>query len=208
MSQWPNLTESISNGELKDKSALEKASEFATKCLQGLAPLDPKLNAAAGLVKSNQRTTARKSTSNRLQIPNIKPEATSPKSPVKIEPPFQAPKPEEAPAKIAMKPQKKPKTNSKVTVKIEEVKHAPPSEPPASFDRCDGVEQIFQNTVEYRFNRKIGHRKKFIQSKFSTKSSFLRAMEPQLVATNFSKFPLNRIFLLNRCLLNRCTTVT
>ena len=135
----PNLTESISNGESKDKSALEKASEFATKCLQGLAPLNPKPTAADGLVKSIQRTTARKSTSNRLQIPNIKPEATS-ANPVKTESPFQAPKPEEAPAKIAVKPQKKPKTNSKVTVKIEEVKHAAPTEPPASFDRCDGVE--------------------------------------------------------------------
>jgi len=122
-----------SNGEPKDKSALEKASEFATKCLQGLAPLDPKLNAAAGLVKSNQRTTARKSTSNRLQIPNIKPEATSPKSPVKTEPPFQAPKPEEAPSKIAVKAQKKPKANNKVTVKIEEVKPSAPTVPPAPF---------------------------------------------------------------------------
>ena len=138
MRQWPNLTESISNGEPKDKSALEKASEFATKCLQGLAPLNPKPTAADGLVKSNQRTTARKSTSNRLQIPNIKPEATSPKSPVKTEPPFQAPKPEEAPSKIAVKAQKKPKANNKVTVKIEEVKPVAPTEPPASFDRCDG----------------------------------------------------------------------
>ena len=144
MSQWSNLNESISNGEAKDKSALEKASEFATKCLQGLAPLNSKPTAADGLVKSIQRTTARKSTSNRLQIPNIKPEATSAKSPVKTEPPFKAPKPEEAPAKIAVKPQKKPKTNSKVTVKIEEVKPAAPSEPPASFDRCDGVEHCIE----------------------------------------------------------------
>ena len=66
-----------SNGESKDKSALEIASEFATKCLQGLAPLS-KPTSADGLVMPGKRTTARK-------LKEIE-EAKSAKSLVKVEP--------------------------------------------------------------------------------------------------------------------------
>ena len=58
----------------------------------------------------------------------------------------------------------------------------------------------YSYTVEYRFSRKFGCRDFSTKSKFSTKSNFWRAMEePRMVAANFSKFPLNRNFLLNLC---------
>ena len=48
---------------------------------------------------------------------------------------------------------------------------------------------------------------KLVTAKFSTKSSFCRAKEQQISRRNFLNCLLNRKFLLNRCLLNRCTTV-
>ena len=58
------------------------------------------------------------------------------------------------------------------------------------------------NSVEYRTDSV----EKLVTAKFSTKSSFCRAKEPHF-RRNFLNCLLKRNFLLNRCLLNRCTSL-
>ena len=48
---------------------------------------------------------------------------------------------------------------------------------------------------------------KLVTAKFSSKSTFCRTKEQQIGRRNFLNCQLNRIFLLNQCELNRCTTV-